>query len=418
MAIHPNLNQTGNGGNHFHYYLKEILKAAGWKVLDSGCGEDSLGNSTPHRQIATAVSVTIAQQTPDATHMQLAHTGAFFTAAMVGQYIDITGMAVNNNVSDARISAYIDTDNIQIENATGGVSETVGATSYQIHGDHFTSAVIGANDLFAGGTLNLPFDCPMGAAACWYRAQDPAGNRELLALKFDQDSSTFDAYWWMGYSKAAKFTGGSPTFKVAPTATDEQTVSSAGTRGTPSGLHGGSGTANLYHFAADDAPSAAGEYGFLAMEFTNPNDLKSCAFLDDLANTAVGDTHPLVLGHNNQDMLFTSMYNDSGRFGVTFADNGGGGEIWKGVEYNYYTGQAGTYHAVGGKTSKYDGKERPMLVPVCEPTVGGYLGISRWFHCTAVQRDYPNTGDSFNVLYVDDVVLVDIWDGATTPQSI
>lgn len=413
MTIHRNLNQAGNGGNHFHYYQKETLKAAGWKVLDSGVGEDSLGNSTPYRVPGTGDTIT--QDTPDVNHCQLDDVGGAFTAAMIGNYITISGATAPANNGMFEITAVNSGTQLVYDNANG-VTVTE-AFTYALHGDHFTSVLVGAADFFAGGTLNIPFNSPMGGGGCWYRVQDPAGNREILARRNALDASTYDAYWAMAYSKVAPFIGGAPSYDTAPTAIDEQVISNTGTIIAPTSLHGGGGLANLLHFAADDVPSAIGEYGFISLEFVTPNDLKCMVKLDDLQNTASGDTSPLTICHNNLDLSYAYLYNASYKMGLTWVDDGGGGEAWLSAEYLISQGNGGIYPTTG-KVSKYDGKERPLLIPVSEPTVGGYLGISRWFHWTAVQRDYPNTGDSLNVLYVDDVAIVDLWDGVTSPQAI
>lgn len=422
MTIHRNLNQAGLGGNYAAYYLKEILKAAGWKILDSGSGEDAGGQGNQFRVTASSVTLSITQQTPDATHMQVNHSGGGnFTAAMVGQYVDISGLSANNNVTDALVTAYIDADTIQVENATGGVTEApAGAGSYEVHGDHFTSVAVGASDFFGAGDPPA-FNVALGAGGCWWRAQDPSGNREIVVNRGSGDSSNYDGYWCHSYSKAAKFIGGSPNATTPPDATDEQVISSSGSKASPGNLHSSSGSTTLHHFAADDTPDpVSGEYGYIWLELVATNTLSCYGWLDNLQNvpTNGGDYHALTLAHGHTDLVYSSLYNDSANTAKTFVDNGGGGETWKAVEHLCPVGQAGNYPTVQGKVSKYDGKERPMIVPVCEPTVGGYLGVSRWLNWTAVQRGYPNTGDSFNVLYVSDVILLDLWDGATTPQAI
>lgn len=254
-----------------------------------------------------------------------------------------------------------------------------------------------------------------GNSACWLRIEDPDGNRELLFVRSSTASDAADDEWWIGYSAAAGFTGGTPAAATPPSATDEESVSDAGTKGTPASQHQTGGSQNLIHVAADDSASPAGEYGFVCVELIATNTTKSITMLDDIRNAATGDPHALVLLHDSLVLTEANMYT-ADMMGKTIFDYGGT-PSWANttggvprVGSLFYGDKAGV--------SLYDSKERPFPLPLIGYTIGGYLGTSRWLRVPAQKRGYPNTGDSKTLLYLNDGMIVDLFDGATTPGTI
>jgi hypothetical protein len=245
---------------------------------------------------------------------------------------------------------------------------------------------------------------------------DPDGNREFVFRRHTSASDTYDAYWYVGYSKAAGYSGGTPNANTPPDATDEEDVSVSGNKTTPGNLHVGGGNANLVHVAADDVASPLGEYGFFCIELEATNATSAVLFLDDIRNAATGDTSALVLAHDNA-ILTEANISAPGGLGYTFADDGGGSEAWATTTYFWSTSTGNAYQLEGG-VSKYDSKERTIPIPVVEMTVGGYLGTSRWLNIPGVARGYPETGDSQAHLYFNDVIAIDFWDGASTPATV
>lgn len=78
-----------------------------------------------------------------------------------------------------------------------------GLSAYSASGDVFTSSGSGAN-----GLANTD---------AWFVLRDPGGRREIMVQRHNNDSQ-----WRLLYSALDKFTGGTPSATVAPTATDEQ----------------------------------------------------------------------------------------------------------------------------------------------------------------------------------------------------
>ena len=74
----------------------------------------------------------------------------------------------------------------------------------------------------------------LGNNNAWVRLQDPGGGREIII----QRKTSSDSLWDFVYSPSAKFTGGSPTQTVRPTATDEGLIiNGANVHPTTNSLH-------------------------------------------------------------------------------------------------------------------------------------------------------------------------------------
>ena len=72
----------------------------------------------------------------------------------------------------------------------------------------------------------------LGNSAAWVRMAAPAVSGQVRELVF-QRGTTNDRGWQIKYSASALFSGGSPTFSLAPTSTDEVYMIGAGTAATP-----------------------------------------------------------------------------------------------------------------------------------------------------------------------------------------
>lgn len=254
-----------------------------------------------------------------------------------------------------------------------------------------------------------------GNEGCWIVLADPDGNRQICFRRSKNVGDIYDAYWWVGLSESAGFVGGSPDVDDPPDASDERTISESGTKAAPPSLCVPGTAATMSFVAADDTPSPSGEYGFICIDFIATNAVGMSIGFDDIRDTAAGDTAPWVVWHNNNGFSASAMNGSSSDMFAIF-DKGGAGETYEDVSYapNYPS----AYYCTKGRTSVYDSKERPLPYPIIGLNVGGFIGFSRWFRQAAVSRDYPNTGDGETLLYVDDVIIVDLLDGATTPLSI
>lgn len=86
------------------------------------------------------------------------------------------------------------------------------ATTYNATGNQLSSGGTGAGGL--------------GNAGAWFRAQDPAGRREVVLQNSGANSRVL-------FSEISKFTGGTPGATRVPTATDQQFVCGGGTDASP-----------------------------------------------------------------------------------------------------------------------------------------------------------------------------------------
>jgi hypothetical protein len=287
---------------------------------------------------------------------------------------------------------------------------------YSASGDVFDrvskNPVTGDNVTDIGGGSN---DEHWGNAACWMVLESPSGE-QLLYTRDDVVGNTHDDEWSISYSRTGVFSGGAAA--TPPTASDQVFLHGSG---GPAAFFADGNTSNLMQIAADDSPSAAGKYGFVCLEFIATNTLESTMIMDNLGETAAGDPEGLALFFRtgSSKLLRTQLGTNSGTSNAAMAwlDVGGGGEQFSAVRYGY-TYAGGDRLPGAANTSLYDLKDRDEMARVGWGNVGGFLGISRWIAWAGVIRAYPNTGDSKDLLHVEEVVIKDLFDGVTTPASI
>ena len=252
---------------------------------------------------------------------------------------------------------------------------------------------------------------------CWFAMADPAVGGRQLCFVHANGGGYYDPYWWIGLSESDGFLGGSAS--VAAVATDERTVSAQGTRAAP-GVNGEDWTVPIrIHVAADDTASPNGEYGFLALSMYNPNVVGTIIMLDDFRDGPATDPVSFALMHyKSTTTLFNAWCLNINTYCRSKIDEGGAGEAFLPINYALSTVRSAQYYTTLGRQSLYDAIERPLPLPVVEFTLGGFLGFSRWFRQPGVSRGYPNTGDGQTLLYVGNLIIADLLDGATTPLSI
>jgi len=405
MALQRYLNKGGLGGNHTIWWLLQAMIDAGWDMIMSSSGAGGV--------VAESSDDTGSIADQGGNTMRLTDTGQFANAK-VGDFISISGSGSTNDGDFFKITAR--TDNYVEYTNAAGADESAGSLDWTLTGNVFdpTDNPKNGNAVSDLGTFG---DDHFGNDHCWIVMRDPNGHEVLFARDANYGDN-YDDEWFMSYSRAAGFAlPASPDPDVPPSATDEQTVSSSGTKATPGAIHSIGTAATIVHAAADSTPSAGGFYGFFAVEMIATNEVKCHIMLDDLQNVASGDVDGATFTHDNAALDLSQLFNPGNAARRAMVDVGGAGEAWLGTSYMALVDYGSRYWSSMGGTSKYDGAERPMPIVVAEPTVGGYLGMSRWLNWAAVARDYPNTGDSFNVLYIDSVVVLDLWDGSTTPQA-
>lgn len=261
---------------------------------------------------------------------------------------------------------------------------------------------------------------PWAHPNCWAVLQDPSGNRQYLIQRYGTDGDTYDGYWRFFYSPGGLYgVGQTPGVdwleNVRPAASDQASLDDLSTiwcNGT---------TATLTHVAADDAPSPAGEYGVICLAFQPSNSLAAAFVCDDVRHGAATEPHALtnwVMQAN--DRLTRAYYH-----GTTGQQSPGGmrhystpiqayeTNLWHGRWYGY-TGEC----LPGNGGTGVDGKERAAPIVVGFKNSIGFIGVSRWFYDPSVIRSYPDTGASLQYLFVNDLLVADLWDGVTAPATV
>lgn len=281
----------------------------------------------------------------------------------------------------------------------------------------------GKNPVTGSGAVDVG---PIGSAHwgrqwAWFVMQDPDGNREWLFQRIGNNlDDNEDNEWTVVYSPAAGFTGGDPTTRA--TATDEHQIHSS------TSIFQEGWRQTLAHFVADDT-AIAGEYGFFGLQLIGTNAFSAWCAQDVLVDNEGSPTNPHPLMLHATDLPLTRSNHGIRPSGAdmlrgwALLEAGLAGEQWGNVILPYV--QARTSGPVvypgGAGTSPWDGKERPMVIPVHAVPLakGGYLGTSTWLRWKGVAtRNYPDqatTPDPF--VYMNDM-LVNGWDPAITPASI
>lgn len=263
---------------------------------------------------------------------------------------------------------------------------------------------------------------PWGYPYCWAVLEDPGGNRQVLLTRNNGASNNGDRYWGYYYSQSGSFgdgqTPGTDWYEDQnASAPDQATLWSR----TSLVFEDGANATRVFA-AADDTPSPEGEYGFIVMEFRSTNDFSGIFVLDDLRHCPPGQVHSLVLlGTDADGIVPQHTYNqryfiNSNPKTLTYRDtifeylaNNCSYCIWWGYS---------RFAAPGGGQVSPDGKEYALPICVTTADYSNYIGFSRWFRAPSVNHSYPDTGGTLLYLFTDEIMVVDLLDGATTPTPI
>lgn len=243
-----------------------------------------------------------------------------------------------------------------------------------------------------------------GNADCWILLEDPSTHHQLALRRAEFYGSSYDQYWACAYSPGALFTGGGLT--TPPTASD-QVIPSGMTYPDETAVHISGGTANLIHCCASNLPSDAGEYGFFLVELKATNTVQSVIMIDDVYNLGSNPDANVI---TYKATAFTSSAITTNTFARTKGSEGG----WDSVKGCTITG---LYPSSGG-TDPYDSKERAGIVHWKNDTRSRACGISRWLRWAGVDHSYPAISDDLKHLIIGEVLVVDLFDGASTPLAI
>lgn len=291
-------------------------------------------------------------------------------------------------------------------------------------------------------------------AKAWARIQDPATSREFIF----QHDNTGQAR--IKYSANAKFTGGSPSATVTPSATDEKYLRGGATDAAPTygtwfntstvttAPYGGAVTAAATVVGSviyQGAALSASPYGFwFASQLHDGAKTKGASILFDPVNSAPEDTDPyvLVVG-STQSFLFNATASPTNGLGK----DGGAAATWTivngtnidgawaymdaartsflNVQPAGYAAQSGTQTPnVSGSSgllanpfnSKYEALPVPWMRTASAASIPGLKGWSTMLRWTcSPYTTFLDTFDNKNWICVGSFWLP--WNGATQPLS-
>jgi len=271
----------------------------------------------------------------------------------------------------------------------------------------------------------------------WARLTDPASAREIVIQHSAAGGMRFK------YSRSAKFTGGSPSATVTPSATDERVLWGSGSDATPTmSAYFGAGTATgtvKYQGAA----FGAAPYGFWMAASITPAGAMQSGMMMDPVESVPEDVDPYVW-HMGTANAFAILLGSSGTLtSASFPTPGGTAEglychmnaaatsfisvmaaayslgwVQAGAVNNTWTwGFAATGLAANPFNAKHD--TLPIVYARSNVTSLTSLGIKGWstlMRWTTVARvHFVDTLNSRAYICVGFVWLP--WDGVTTPSN-
>lgn len=278
-----------------------------------------------------------------------------------------------------------------------------------------------------------------GQARAWARLQGPGAVREIVV----QHNNTNG--FRLKYSPLAKFTGGSPSATVTPSATDEKYVQGGGTDATPT--YGAYFSASILTTGIKCQGFASGTtpYGFWFSGFLTPAGACQFGLMMDGVQSVTEDPDPVVWHIGTSDVFTNGALGQPAATGMTlaqFAASGGSNHgTWGFMDLaltnfaylmpgstGYGSPTAGSItggvmHGVNGSGSAvnvFNGKHDADPVrwgrPPIAATVVGSKGWSKGARWTTISRTTGlDTLDSKR--WVCQGLLWLPWDGVTTPTN-
>lgn len=278
-----------------------------------------------------------------------------------------------------------------------------------VRGDDVTDIGVGIGQEHWGNTL------------CWVVMEYPTAatkKRQLLMYRDGAFGTVNDRAWRFYYSHAGDFTRtptNVPSANVFPTCANGYLIRDSNMWDTDG---------SIIHVVANDV-AINGEYGFWGLRVVSPNVFGGMIFFDPLqANEGALALHPLVVAGSESNLTSVSVLGSRGAAASAnpkwVADAGLVSEEFHTAIYPYLDGFTTVYPGAAG-VSPWDGKERPMIIPVHGRPLGpkgGYIGISSWFSWKAVgTRNYPDQADGEDYLYMGDLMLYG-WDNTVIPTAV
>jgi hypothetical protein len=266
-----------------------------------------------------------------------------------------------------------------------------------------------------------------GRASCWYALESPTGHGLFVARS--QYWGSADDDWVVAYSPdgwthlpGAAYDSADPPY--SPTGREKILHGWAGGWGAagllPQWPPGGGPNIKL-HLLGDDAPEGpSGERGWIMLPMQATNALAAILALDPFVDALGGQlANPdaySVICHPGASLSPNGFGSPSQWF--TRWGTPAGESSWDRCYYGYWQSTTTTEAPGNGRASSYDGKERPLPIPIHVDAWGHIGAVSKWLRWASVSHDYPNKATSpVPWLFLDDAMVYG-WDPAVTPASI
>lgn len=319
--------------------------------------------------------------------------------------------SVNN--TPANVSEAIFTLKGVMKSAGWTVPKSSDGSTYNSSGDQITLAGSGA-----GGMDN---------ARAWFVIQMPGSSRSFCLQRTSSTGANTSYQWRVKYSKAAGFSGGSPSATQVPSASDERVLLGAGTDASPtfaSFVYLGTDGAYRYNcFANNIAP-----YDFYSWAWAKASgNLYHTFGIDPLVGAVSGDTDPYLVHLYGMGYALTpstfglSGAQVSGWMGSTFFPHTGGYPYMTAGYPISHGGGSGLWGTDGNQPNIITGKDD--LIPL---TAIGYVLAGLPYYkgvLTVVRAIGPcgrHAGDLYSIDSSRDGVAVNQycvlpWDGSSVP---
>lgn len=243
---------------------------------------------------------------------------------------------------------------------------------------------------------------------CWRVLEAPGGEQWLFQRGGFGNGATYDDGWFVGYSASGGYTG-APTGSPGPT-TPPGTADAVTLYNSSGGLFVDNHEPGLLHIIADGD-------GFICLCFqasvSQNNHLMTTLVQDNYLNADPGNPHPRAVGVTPSQSFPTPNVLALG----TWSHYGEGTQVWTTAYYGHWNSTSAREAPGDNVGTGYDGKERPLPIPVHEEANGYSPGVSRWFSWAAHSRDYPQKAEASPYLYLGQC-MVSGWDPAEQPGTI
>jgi hypothetical protein len=260
------------------------------------------------------------------------------------------------------------------------VSCSSDGTTYNASGNQISSAGSGA-----GGLNNN---------SAWFVVRDPGGRREYAFQR-----GTTAGLWRVAFSELARFTGGSPSATIVPTASDSQVIEGSGTEASP-GFTANTIAATITgraHCVAYSDPEGDVYRFWAANTATATGATAACLMVDacEVGSYPVDDVSPVVHNIFNGTVRAAALTANRWKFHSRF---GLAGAAWRTSTHQMLIPGNGTltFGLTGaGGVNEYTGEDdyiAGFYGFTAAASIGGYKGkSSEMIRVSSIYRLFPHT---------------------------